>query len=302
MFLSRVTNTLLASILRPVVILLRPVAVLHHFLLNLTSVAHYLLRFRVRPDDIFVVTYPRSGTTWTQMILYQIVSDGDVDFAHISEKCPWLERLWVHNRVDPESLPSPRVFKTHLKYSHVPKHPQARYIYVARDGLDVAVSYYHHYRTILRYAHDFDTFFDAFIKGGVQAGEWADHVHDWWLNPKDLNVLFLTYEEMKNDLSAAVDRIAEFCGIELDPQHRQRVLQRSSFSYMKEHEDKFEHLNELLWEWNLDGKTKKFIREGKSGHGADRMSDEQIRRYREATRKIQKAGVTFPPQTTGETR
>ena len=48
-------------------------------------------RLPAAPDDIFVVTYPRSGTTWTQMILYQLTTDGRMDFAHITQVCPWFE-------------------------------------------------------------------------------------------------------------------------------------------------------------------------------------------------------------------
>jgi hypothetical protein len=97
------------------------------------------LEFVPRPDDVFIVTYPRSGTTWMQMILYQLTTDGDMGFPHIYEYCPWFERS-SRSGLAFEARPSPRLFKSHLPYKQVPKGP-CKYIYIARDGRDVAVSY-----------------------------------------------------------------------------------------------------------------------------------------------------------------
>ena len=120
--------------------------------------------FQPRPDDIFVVTYPRSGTTWTQMILYQLTTDGRMDFAHITQVCPWFERALKAGR-DLDALPGPRVFKSHLPYRRIPKGP-CRYIYVARDGKDVAVSYYHFYRSHMGYKGTFEEFFERVPRPG----------------------------------------------------------------------------------------------------------------------------------------
>ena len=109
------------------------------------------------------MTYPRSGTTWTQMILYQLTTDGRMDFAHITQVCPWFERALKAGR-DLDALPAPRVFKSHLTYRRIPKGP-CRYIYVARDGKDVAVSYYHFYRSHMGYKGTFEEFFERFLTG-----------------------------------------------------------------------------------------------------------------------------------------
>jgi len=77
-----------------------------------------------RPDDIFIATYPRSGTTWMQMILYQLTTDGKMDFPHIAEFCPWFEASERSARGF-ETRPSPRLFKTHLPWHLVPKAPAA---------------------------------------------------------------------------------------------------------------------------------------------------------------------------------
>ena len=123
-----------------------------------------LEKFNPRPDDIFVVTYPRSGTTWMQMILYQLTTEGNMNFPHITMVCPWFERL-LKDGAAFDALPSPRVFKSHLSYRKIPKGP-CKYIYVARDGKDVAVSYYHFHATHIGFKGSFDEFFERFLKGG----------------------------------------------------------------------------------------------------------------------------------------
>ena len=89
-------------------------------------------KFVPRPDDIFIVTYPRSGTTLMQMILYQLTTDGKMDFPHITTVSPWFERS-LKDGTAYDALPAPRVFKSHLSYGKVPKGP-CKYLYVARDG------------------------------------------------------------------------------------------------------------------------------------------------------------------------
>src|SRR5207249_11559783 len=80
------------------------------------------LEFVPRTDDVFIVTYPRSGTTWMQMILYQLTTDGNMDFTHIAEYCPWFEKS-LRSARGFETRPSPRLFKSHLPYREIPKGP-----------------------------------------------------------------------------------------------------------------------------------------------------------------------------------
>jgi hypothetical protein len=125
------------------------------------------LDFAVRPDDLFIVTYPRSGTTWMQMILYQLATDGNLDFEHIYQVCPYFENSrGMSNGF--AGVPAPRTFKSHLAYRYVPK--GGKYVYVARNGKDVAVSYFHFARSHLRFGSAFDDFFELFIMWMVEAG------------------------------------------------------------------------------------------------------------------------------------
>ncbi len=233
------------------------------------------LKFVPRPDDIFIVTYPRSGTTWMQMILYQLTSDGNMDIAHIAQHCPWFERslLWSEGY---EHVASPRIFKTHLPYSKVPK-GTGRYIYVMRDGADVAVSYYNLYRNYNQYKGTFEEFFERFMRGKVQCGSWFEHVEGWRKHRNRLNVLFLTYEELSRDLESCVRRIITFCGFKVPEERIPPILERCSFAFMKEHESKFDPALETLWENGT--RLNSFLRAGQAGSGARELTRAQGERF-----------------------
>jgi hypothetical protein len=234
------------------------------------------LTFRSRPDDIWIAAYPRSGTTLTQMILYQLTTDGAMDFRHVSDVSPWFERTMALRRWDLDRYPSPRLLKTHLAYRMVPK-TRARYIYVTRDGRDVAVSYYHMQQSHTRFRGSFEKFFSRFLRGRVVWGSWFRHVSRWTANPKDLDILYVTYEQLVGDLESTVRKIADFCGIELREQELPRILERCSFAFMKRHEVKFDYHTERLLDQGLQPGA--FIREGKAGSSKAVLTAEQEGRF-----------------------
>lgn len=224
------------------------------------------IEFEVRPDDIFVVSYPRSGTTWLQMILYQLLTDGRMDLDHISDFSPWFERslaVGTHQARDFARLAPPRVFKSHLPYAWLPR--GARAIYVVRNGMDVAVSYYHFYRSHLGFSGSFDDFFDRFLRGRLQYRSWFRHVAVWRAHADDAGVLLLSYGDLHRDLAGAVRRIIGFLGIEIDPGRLPGILERCSFDFMKRHEEKFDHVTVVMRERGL--RPGGFIRAGRTGSG-----------------------------------
>ncbi len=283
-------HRLQAALLGAIHLPLAPLAVLTRIpaLQRLNHTVRYyrdLLAFRGRSDDIFIVTYPKSGTTWLQMLLYQVTTNGDLTFNHISDVSPWLESVFLLNEPGFYSLPAPRLIKSHLAYRHIPKMP-CKYIYVAREGRDVAVSYYHQHKNYPGYQESFPTFFARFMKGDVRYGSWFQHVHDWWHNKDHLDVLFLTFEELKRDPETVIRRIAEFCGSTLDKAQLARVLERSSFDFMSQHQDKFgPRLKGPGGEVREMPKNEEFIREGKTGGWASYFDQNMLEVYRSEFRK-----------------
>jgi hypothetical protein len=237
--------------------------------------------FVSRPDDIFIVTYPRSGTTWMQMILYQLTSGGSMDFPHIAEYCPWFERS-VRSARAFETRPSPRLFKSHLSYRKIPKGP-CKYIYVARNGQDVAVSYYHLQRAYNGYEGTFEEFFDRFLRGKDSFGSWFAHVKGWWRHRHDPNVLFLTYEELTRDLEGTIRRIAAFILRDVSDENLPAILERCRFAFMKQYEQKFDPALETLWEQGVQ--LKSFLRNGRIGEGTVSLTQQQRGRFDKANRE-----------------
>ena len=246
------------------------------------STLRYRLVYEGSPDDLFIVTYPKSGTTWLQMILYQLTTDGAMDFAHIDEVSPHLEETMVPRGRKISDLPgTPRVVKSHLHYRDIPKGP-GRYIYCTRNGLDVAVSYFHHSRSYFP-PHDrvpMDEFFRRFMAGRVPYGSWFEHVAGWLRNEDRLDVLFVHYEELSADLEAGVKRIAEFCGITIDPAELPRILERSSFAFMREHEARFS-LDRRMLPKPVEAPPG-FIRRGKVGGWREELDAKSAREFQEA--------------------
>jgi peroxiredoxin len=241
--------------------------------IHLLELKHF--KFVPRPDDIFIVTYPRSGTTWMQMILYQLTTDGNMDIPHIAQHCPWFERS-TRSGCGFENLAGPRVFKSHLSYGAIPKGP-GRYIYVVRNGQDVAISYFNLYRNYNQYEGTFDEFFQRFMRGKLHYGSWFDHVEGWRRHRHNLNILFLSYEELTRDLEGCIRRTGAFCQINVPEEKLPRIVERCSFEFMKQHERKFDPALEMLWEngTQLDS----FLRVGRVGQGARELSEEQRTRF-----------------------
>lgn len=232
------------------------------------------LEHRPRDDDLFVVTYPRSGTTWTQFLLHLLATSGEDDFAHISQVTPWFERslaLGTLSAEDLEALPSPRIFKSHLHPAWLPA--GARCVYVVRDGRDVAVSYYHLYRSHLGFSGSFDDFFERFLAGDVQYKSWFKHVAAWRAHAERAPVLLLEYERLLEDLPACVEELIAFSRLPVERARLPVILEKASFAYMKAHEDRFDHATgEVLHNGAPRGA---FLRSGRRGEGQARLTPSQ---------------------------
>ncbi|NXP12870.1 ST3A1 sulfotransferase, partial [Thinocorus orbignyianus] len=127
--------------------------------------------FEIRDSDVFLATYPKSGTVWTQNILSLILHEGHrngTENMDIMDRIPWLE--YNDKNMDYANLPSPRALATHLPYYLVPRdlrNKRARVIYVSRNPKDVMVSYYHFskYMTVLEEIPDFNLLMERFLAG-----------------------------------------------------------------------------------------------------------------------------------------
>ncbi|NXT39694.1 ST3A1 sulfotransferase, partial [Pelecanoides urinatrix] len=238
--------------------------------------------FEIKDSDIFITTYPKSGTVWTQNILSLIIHEGHrngTENVDTMVRIPWLE--YKTEDKDYTKLPLPRVFATHLPYYLVPRdlrNKRGRIIYVTRNPKDVMVSYYHFSKFIstLEEVPDFDLFMERFLAGKVLASSWLDHVAGWYSHAEDFNILFLTYEEMKKDLRSAVLKICNFLDKKLSEEELDSVVRQATFENMrKDPRANYEHLPD-----GIAAKDKgSFLRKGTVGDWKNIMTVAQSERF-----------------------
>ncbi len=236
------------------------------------------LRYRPAPDDVFVASYPKCGTTWTQYLLYLLLHGGEplASDGKLEHASPHLEEV---GREAVAALPSPRLIKTHLPRRLTPWHPRARYVYVARNPFDCAVSFYHHTRGFVRHYDfaegTFDEFFECFLAGEVDFGDYFANLLPWHAERREANVLFVLYEELHRDLRAAALRIGTFVGGAAaeacsDDRVLARVLEAASFASMSRDQSR--------WSSARPAGMPPFLRKGTVGDWRSTFSPRQTAR------------------------
>nr|XP_006123298.3 amine sulfotransferase-like [Pelodiscus sinensis] len=239
--------------------------------------------FEIRDSDVFVATFPKSGTVWVQNILSLIYHEGHRDGTEnidLMDRVPWLE--YNLRNVDYVNRPSPRLFATHLLHNLVPsdlRNRTGKVIYVARNPKDVVVSYFHFSNFIVKLEtiSDFNVFLEKFLAGKVSPGSWLDHIEGWFTHRDDFNILFLTFEEMKKDLRGAVLKICKFLGKQLTEKELDTVVENASFDNMKRDvRANYENIPETSLQEQGKGY---FLRKGTIGDWKNTMTVAQSERF-----------------------
>lgn len=233
------------------------------------------LTYDARPEDVWVVTYPKCGTTWMQHIVWLLANGGRplAKEERLTEMFPHLEEVGSHQV---EALPEPRLIKTHLPFAMVPYHPAARYVYVARNPFDCAVSFFHHTRGFIRHYDfadgTFAEFFECFVRGHVDWGSYFDHLVSWGRRAGQDNVLFTTFEAMRSEPRSVVLDVGRFLGgryaaAATDPEVLEEVLEHSSFASMRKDQQR--------WSSQRPEDMPPFVRKGQVGDWEAYFSPEQ---------------------------
>src|SRR3954453_10870592 len=225
--------------------------------------------FAFRDDDVVIATYGKSGTTWMQQIVGQLIFEGDAE-VNVAELSPWVDL-----RVPPKEVKLPeieaqmhrRFLKTHLPVDALVFDPIAKYIYIARDGRDVIWSMHNHH------ANANAAWFSAINDTPGRVGppvppadsdlrryflNWLDNdgepfwpfwenVRSWWAIKHRPNVMLVHYQDLKQDLVGAMLRIAEFLDIDVDAARFPAMVEHCSFDWMKPNVAKSAPLGGVLW-------------------------------------------------------
>lgn len=204
------------------------------------------LELKLRPTDIVVSPYGKSGTTWLQQMAHTLRTRGDMDFDDISRVCPWIETSTdLGIDLEAEQKANPRIFKSHLDAHRVPA--DGRYIVSCRNPHDAAFSMYKFMEgwTLEPGAMSADefvrgTFIEPGKAPGSSGGDYWTHLASWWARRNDPNVLFMVYEQMKEDLTGTIRKVADFMEIDLDDELLAITEEHASLAFMQQHKDRFD--------------------------------------------------------------
>ncbi|XP_074163241.1 sulfotransferase 2A1-like [Sminthopsis crassicaudata] len=208
---------------------------------NMEAIEKMYDDFEVRDKDVIIMAYPKSGTHWMIDIVSLIYSNGDPSW--IKSVPSWKRSPWIEMKSGSEIIKSkkdPRLFTSHLPVHLFPKsyfNSKAKMIYIARNPRDVIVSFYHFIAPFALHSSwsAFENFFESFLQGNVVYGSWFDHIKGWLPMRNSEKFLFLTYEELHQDLKANVEKICGFLRKKLSEKEISSVLENASFQAMEKH-------------------------------------------------------------------
>lgn len=234
-----------------------------------TPLRRSLVRYRhrqVRPGDVMIAAYPRSGSTWLRFLLYGLLSGESATFGAVNAGIPDVGR----GRPAVLLPGGGRLIKTHEPYDDAYR----RALYLVRDVRSVAISEYHYQRMVGRFDGDLDAFLRDFLAGSVNPyGAWQSHVASWLESPpaEAGDVLVIRFEDLKSDTEAVLSRIVRVLGGDAVRVRIEEVVRDNSVSRMRE--------KEVAAGERSVSKTRddeRFVRKGEAGEWRERMTQSQI--------------------------
>ncbi|MGH9888495.1 MAG: sulfotransferase domain-containing protein [bacterium] len=248
--------------------------------------------FAPKPNDIFVCTPAKCGTTWTQTIVHELLwpdGDGPVPVMTVS---PWLEAEFYPLEEMMARLAAQthrRSIKSHTPADGIPFFDDAKYIFVARDGRDAFMSMCHHREVMSAQLVDalnvraladgvppmppWDGDHHGFFAGWTAEGAHLSHVASFWERRRKPNLLLVHYNDLKGDLTGETRRIARFLETPVPEAKLPAVVQRCTFEAMRARGDEigtFEH---------FDGGAKGFLFKGTNGRWRDVLKPDELAVY-----------------------
>jgi aryl sulfotransferase len=258
--------------------------------------------YRPRPDDIIIATFPKCGTTWTQRIVAMLLARSA---AAAPVGGPWFD-FRLRGPVEPiaeaaEATPGRRHLKSHLPYDALPVAEGVKFIHVARDGRDAALSMHNHMRG---FRPEMNAIMDQVSLSDPKFGDAspptpedpAESFHEWltdggargdpgasfweversyWAARADANMLLVHYNDMKADLAGEIARIARYLEIALPDAVMDQVVAAAGFEAMREQGEVLMPGAGMAW---VDG-AKTFLNKGVNGRWQGVFTDQDLAAY-----------------------
>jgi len=239
----------------------------------------------LRPNDVILASYPRSGSAWLRFLLIELIS-GNASFARITAEAGYVGR----HRSAPALVPGGgRLVKSHEQYLG----RYRRAVHLVRDPRDVALSYFHFMQRIGR-VHprpgddldaSLDRFIRAFLAGHCDAhGTWQSHLLSWLSASESgrANVLRVRYEDLRADAPRELLRIARWLGLDVDAGAAARTVERCSIERMRESEAIDLASDRSVFPRAARKSGLRLVNEGRVGGWREVLNDDQRRLFRKA--------------------
>ncbi|MGI9265019.1 MAG: sulfotransferase domain-containing protein, partial [Gammaproteobacteria bacterium] len=246
---------------------------------------------------IVVATYAKSGTTWLQQILAQLIFNGEPDLA-VADMSPWIDLRLPPRQVklpEVEAQKHRRFVKTHLPVDALVYSPKAKYLYVGRDGRDVVWSFYNHHCALTDDLYDalnaeggpgieplrppdkdiFEYFHHWLETDGYPIWSFWENIATWWEIRRLPNLMLLHFSTLKDDLPGQIRQIAAFLEIPIDERKFDDILKHCSFDYMKENAEQTVPLGGAPFQ----GGAKRFIHKGTNGRWRETLGADDCDKY-----------------------
>lgn len=282
--------------------LVAPSRIVRDYLNNSLVWKDFLAQGGFVEGDIVVADPFKAGTTWTQRILQQILSNGEEHDAGLSDTSPWIDSSWGNHAdmlgilEEQRSAGSRRVIKSHLPADALPIAPEARYVFVGRNGKDLGISFHNYLYNFsestmaeinrihaewsgdaspLVIPEDMQQFFDLWLDtNGYQCCDLLDIMASWWKFKAEPNVLLVHYKNLKDDLPGQIARIAKFLSVDPGSLRLEAIVEHCSFEYMSGRAEKMapfggEHMSS----------AKAFFDKGPKRDFRAELTAEQIERF-----------------------
>lgn len=251
--------------------------------------------FEFRDGDIVITTYAKSGTTWMQQIVSQLIFDG-AEGIEIHKLSPWVDsRLVPAEALEAlEQQTHRRFVKTHLPVDALVFSPRAKYLYVGRDGRDAAWSFFNHFANLKEERRAAmngpglvgpplppcpatpQEFYRIWFEGnGAPLWSFWENIRSWWAARDLPNVKLIHFNDLKADLAGSITGIAAFLDIQLRLSSLPRIVKHCTFEYMKQHAE----LMTPRGGQTFEGGASTFINKGTNGRWRDVLSDAEIAAY-----------------------
>jgi len=261
--------------------------------------------FETRPDDIVITTAYKSGTTWTQTIVANLIFDGQDIPGAIMDMSPWIDmRIRDFDEIVATTAAQRhrRFLKTHLALDGLPYKKDIQYIYVGRDLRDVFMSLWNHYsgHTEMTFQvmndparlvgdpfppcpDDIHDLYRVWAQRGWFPWEndgypyfsSSHHAQTWWDFRHLPNILFVHYADLLAQPAVEIQRIADFLGIAVKPASLARIVDAVSFKSMKENGAAVIGGAEAFWE----GGAQRFLNKGTNGRWREVLTAEELALY-----------------------